>query len=382
MQEVTKQVIERLIEEKEEPCISIYMPTRAAASSEAKKMSIQFKSLLNFVKKELLESRNMDSRDTEELLKPATSLIGDLVFWKNQKEGLAVFISPKQFSYFRVKSPLPEKAIVSQYFYIIPLIPEVMFNEYYYVLTLSKNQNSIFRCTKGSIEKIEIEDIPKSLKEISKFKESEKILSFHTSGSDASGAIFHGMGESDTEKKNELLQYFRQIDQGLNKYLDKKSKSPLLIMSVKELFPIYREINSYPYLLEENIEGNPDEVTPDVILKNAWEIVAKYFNRKLDDIIETYHNWKGTGKTSTQLEDIVSASYFSRVEQLLIKNNVTQFGNFDPEENHVYLAEDGNGQYDLYNFAAIKTISNGGQVYVLDDEHMPDGESIIALYRF
>ncbi|KUK98975.1 MAG: hypothetical protein XE08_0307, partial [Parcubacteria bacterium 32_520] len=26
MQEVTKQVIERLIEEKEEPCISIYMP--------------------------------------------------------------------------------------------------------------------------------------------------------------------------------------------------------------------------------------------------------------------------------------------------------------------------------------------------------------------
>jgi hypothetical protein len=70
------------------------------------------------------------------------------------------------------------------------------------------------------------------------------------------------------------------------------------------------------------------------------------------------------------------------VEQLLIKNNITQFGNFDPEENRVYLAEEGKGQYDLYNFAAIKTISNGGKVYVLDDEHMPDGENIVALYRF
>jgi len=174
MQEVTNQIIERLIEEKEKPCISIYMPTRAAASSEAKKMSIQFKSLLNYVKKELLENRNMDSRDIEKLLKPATSLIGDLVFWKNQKEGLAVFISPKQFYYFRVTSPLPEKAIVSQYFYIVPLIPEVTFNEYYYVLALSRNKNSLFRCTKGSIEKVEIEGIPKSLKEITKFKESEK----------------------------------------------------------------------------------------------------------------------------------------------------------------------------------------------------------------
>ena len=94
------------------------------------------------------------------------------------------------------------------------------------------------------------------------------------------------------------------------------------------------------------------------------------------------NNIKGTGKTSTQLEDVVSAAYFSRVEQLLIKNRASQYGSFNPEENRVYLTEQGNEQYDLYNFAAIKTISNGGQVYILDEEKMPDGENIIAFYRF
>ena len=40
MKEVTKEVVENLIKEKDDLCISIYMPTRAAASSEVKKMPI------------------------------------------------------------------------------------------------------------------------------------------------------------------------------------------------------------------------------------------------------------------------------------------------------------------------------------------------------
>jgi len=70
------------------------------------------------------------------------------------------------------------------------------------------------------------------------------------------------------------------------------------------------------------------------------------------------------------------------VEHLLIKKNVSQWGNFDAEENKVQLTEEENGQYDLYNFAATNTISHGGQVYVLEEDQMPDGEDIIAMYRF
>jgi len=386
VKEVTKKVIEKLIEEKDDICISIYMPTRAAASSEVKKMPIQLKTLLNNVKKKLSENHSLDSREIDKLLKPATDLIGDRVFWQNQKQGLAMFVNTKQFSYFRLPSEMPEMATVSQYFNIIPLIPEVMFNHIYYVLALSRNHNRIFRCTKGSVEKRDIEGVPESIQEILQYDESEKTLQYHSGGGES--AIFHGQGVVDDEKREELLQYFRMIDQGLNKYLhpkNKKQKLPLIVMCVKELFPLYKEINTYPYLLEKNVEGNADDATPDKIKNNAWGIASEYFHNQLEDINRMYHDLKGTGKTSTQLEDIVSASYFSRIENLLIKKNISQYGTFDVEENKVQIAEEENGQhsqYDLYNFAAIHTVSNGGQVYVLEEDEMPDGKDIIGMYRF
>jgi len=382
MEEVTKKVIQDLIGENVEPCISVYMPTIAAASVEVKMMPIQLKNLLNNVKKELLEKWNANSRDVEILLKPATDLLGDRVFWQNQKQGLALFINPEQFHYFRLNESVPEKSVINTYFNVIPLIPEVMFNNVYYVLTLSKNKNRVFRCTRTSIEQLNIEGIPGSLKEISQYTVVSKSLSLHSSGSEGGGAVFHGVGDIQTEQQEELLQYLRQIDHGLNKYLDEKAKSPLIVMSVKDIFATYSAINTYPFLLKDNMEGNPDECTTDLVLKGSAPLVADYFDKQLDDIINTYHNVKGTGKTSAQLEEIVSAAYFSRVEQLIVKNNAFQSGNFDPEENKVRFMERGLGQYNLYNFAVIKTIANGGQAYTLDEEKMPDGKDIIAFFRY
>ncbi|MDD3641186.1 MAG: hypothetical protein PHE00_05280, partial [Atribacterota bacterium] len=134
-----------------------------------------------------------------------------------------------------------------------------------------------------------------------------------------------------------------------------------------------------------NVEGNPDDVSSDSIKNSAWDIASEYFHKQLDDINKTYHDLKGTGKTSTDLEDIVSAASFSRVDTLLVKKNIAQYGLFESEENKVLIAEDENEQqnnYDLYNFAAINTVSNGGQVYVLDEDKMPDSEDVVAIYRF
>ncbi|NLL61330.1 MAG: hypothetical protein GX240_00875 [Candidatus Atribacteria bacterium] len=385
MEEVTKKVIEELISEKEEPCISVYMPTRAAASVEVKQMSIQLKNLLSSVKKDLLDKRYLQypgSRDIDALLKPATDLLGDMAFWQNQKEGLAIFLNSENFHYYRLNKSVPESFLVSKYVNVMPLIPEVLLNNVYYVLALSKNKNRIFSGIGSHIEQLEIEGMPESKKVISQNTGSEKSISRHIAGSKGAGTIFHGAGEIAAEQKEDLLTYFRQIDQALNKYLDKKEKSPLIVMSVKDIFAMYSEINSYPYLLKESIEGNPDETPPDIIAKSAFPIISKYFDNQIDGIDETYHNLKGTGKTSTHLEEIVSAAHFSRIEQLLVKNNVSQNGIFDPDENKVSIESEGEDHYNLYNFAAIRTIANGGQVYVLDEEKMPDNENVIAFYRF
>lgn len=385
MKEINMEFVENLNNTENQLCISIYMPTKEDASSEVKKMPIQLKNLLNQIKKELQEKNHFDDRKIDALLKPASDLLGDRVFWQNQKKGLALFLTPDKFNYYHLSDDVQSISLVGQYFYVLPLISEAMFNKEFYVLALSRNQNRIFSCTRGSIDQITIQGIPESLKEITKYSESEKSLHYHTHGSEGSKSIFHGLGEIEDDKREELLQYFRQIDLGLNKEIDKKNKSPLIIMCVKDLFPLYREINNYPYLFDKNIEGNPDETNPNTIHDLSWNIVKGHFQSQVEEIYKLYHNIKGTGKTSTLLDEIVSAAYFSRVENLLIKKHVFQFGDFDSEENKVHLEEDGRlryNQYDLYNYAAIKTLSNGGQVYVLEENEMPDGENMIAFFRF
>ena len=40
------------------------------------------------------------------------------------------------------------------------------------------------------------------------------------------------------------------------------------------------------------------------------------------------------------------------------------------------------GSYDLLDFAATQTLLNGGTVYAVPDNHVPNGGSVVAIYRY
>jgi hypothetical protein len=47
-----------------------------------------------------------------------------------------------------------------------------------------------------------------------------------------------------------------------------------------------------------------------------------------------------------------------------------------------HSAEQRNGEHDLINMAAIKTLTQGGDVYALEKEDMPQEASIAAIFRY
>ena len=65
-------------------------------------------------------------------------------------------------------------------------------------------------------------------------------------------------GVTDDTKEN-LLKYFRLIDRGLHDLFEDE-RAPLVLAGVEYLFPIYREANTYPRLIEEGIPGNPQGI--------------------------------------------------------------------------------------------------------------------------
>jgi hypothetical protein len=69
-------------------------------------------------------------------------------------------------------------------------------------------------------------------------------------------AIYHGQGGGVEHEKADITAYFRIIEQALGTLLHEE-RAPLLFAGVDFLFPLYREVNSYAYFVEEPVPRNP-----------------------------------------------------------------------------------------------------------------------------
>jgi hypothetical protein len=96
-----------------------------------------------------------------------------------------------------------------------------------------------------------------------------------------------------------------------------------------------------------------------------------------------YQELAGTGRTSTNIKEIVLAACHGRVEVLFVAVGIQQWGRFVPETNTVHLsAEPTPGDEDLSDLAAIQTVFNGGTVYAVEPEKVPDGAPLAAIFRY
>ena len=258
------------------------------------------------------------------------------------------------------------------------LIADLWDYQKYYILAVSPNYNKLYSADKNDIEKIKLEELPNNIKDFLNI-EDEGAQKYQSMSRAGAGSIFHGEGASDDDQED-LLHYLKEVNKVV--FNELKNKDNYLIIAADDnLFSIYKEINSYKGMLAENISGNAAQMNNKELKKRSWDIVEPHIHDYLKGVKEQFNNLKGSNKISTQLEDIIESAYYSKVDLLMINKEAEENGVFSEAENTVgnKLEED---NYDLYNFAAIKTIENGGNVYSLDKDEMPDNKDIAAIYRY
>src|SRR5438093_10180068 len=81
-------------------CVSLFLPTHRAGK-EILQDSIRLKNLLKDAEKQLL-ANGFTAVEARELLAPLRPLAQRRSFWRLQSDGLAVFLSPGFFHYFRL----------------------------------------------------------------------------------------------------------------------------------------------------------------------------------------------------------------------------------------------------------------------------------------
>lgn len=371
-----------LAERHEEPCISLYMPTHRIWS-EAPQDVIRFRNLIKRAA-ERIDALYPDDDEARALLDPARELVDDDEFWRHQSDGLALFLSPDYFETFRVARSFTEEATVGHRFNVTPLLPVFTGDGRYYVLAVSQNRVRLLEGSRTSVEEIHPEGLPENLLDALGDESSSRSLQFHTGTSGASGArsaMYYGHDASN-HTKDMVLRYFRRIDNGLRRVIAAEHV-PLVLACVDSLLPIYREANSYPHLLDDAIAGNPDELKPEELRTQAWNLVSPWYQRSRETAISRYLTLSETEKTGNAIEEVLPEAYFGRVDTLLVAAGMQVPGMFSPSAGEVDLdVSDTEDSEDLLNTAAIHTLLNGGKVYAIPPDEMPAGVSCAALYRY
>jgi hypothetical protein len=240
------------------------------------------------------------------------------------------------------------------------------------------------------VTEVELPNVPKSRDEALRYNdETERQLQFHTRtqpiAPPATGeraAIYHGQGVGIDDTKDNIVEYFRLVDRGLHDLL-RNERAPLILAGVEYLLPLYKEVTTYAHVVDNGITGNPDGLRADALHEQAWSVVEPLFRKDRLDAVARYRRLAGTGRATSDLQEVVAAAYHGRVEALFVAVGVQKWGTFHPHTQEITLAQAPAPENDdLLDFAALHTFLNSGTVYAVSPDNVPDNAPLAAVLRY
>ena len=382
---VTKKEIAKLHHINQDYCVSIFIPThRAGKEVQQQQDTLALKVQLQDVKRKLTK-KGCSATDIEAITAPIQQLINDHLFWRQQSDGLAIFTTKNYYQKYTLPIYFEAFNYIDDAFYLKPLLPLFVGDGRFYVMTLQLEMVNLYECTQHSITKIIINDlIPKKIEDSVGYDFEDKNLQFRTQQAGKGKVMYHGQDAAKEKRKDEISTYFKAINDGIKPLL-KEENAPFLLASQDYLFNIYKRVNTYSNLFNENINGNLKALDILELHELAWTKIAPTFNKERKDKIARFLELQGTGQTAIEIERILPKAFEGKIDSLFCENLEDIIGTYNAENSTVITvtSKENETTTSLLNLAAIKTFLNGGNVYLVNKQDMPNPHSKVnALYRY
>lgn len=374
-----------LAQHSQDPSVSIFMPTHRTDPGQAQD-PIRFRNLIGEAEEGLIAA-GLRAEEASRILQPIRKL-DDSNFWQHQGDGLAIFLTQVWFRCFRLSLAMEALVVVGDRFHLKPLLPLFHQTGQFYILALSQNQVRLLQATDHSVSEIDLQSRLPSPDQFLRVEQPERESYIGSPGtakahrSVGGATVFHGHGAGDVDKKENLRLYFCQVDRKLREVIS-PDHLPLVLAGVEYLLSIYRQANTYPYLLEADISSNPELVSAQELHQQGQAITKPYFLLLQQAAISRYQELAGTGLTSSNLTEVISAAASGRVADLFVRLREQHWGRLD--DTHLVVevhAQPEPGDQELLDFAVIQTVLHDGTVYALEPEAMPDKTAISAVFRY
>ncbi|MCU7495435.1 MAG: hypothetical protein HF314_10070 [Ignavibacteria bacterium] len=373
--------LKMLTQEREWPCISIYIPT-SRRGTEVIQASIRLKNHLRDIDRQLKE-KEVNSLLIDEILGPAQDILNDEFFWNHQEDSLAIFLAKGESHMYKLSINIDEQSNISNRFYVKPIIPALSQSNAFYIMFLDRKNLKLFRANSFGYEEVELKNVITNMDDALQLDESEQ-KEFRESEGGAHRASLYvgpGYGTDDAKKDKDILRFFQRADKGIFNTV-KGENLPMVLSGVEYLLPIFKSASSYPNITDEGVAGGTWERGMNEIHKQALEIMRPYFEKKEKDALSKYYQYSVGEQASDDISQILQAAFANRVDSLFVNTSEHVRGTFNPDTYEVNVTDKSQEGEDLVDLAVVQTLLHGGNVYPLDLEKMPDAKPLAAVFRY
>lgn len=359
----SRQDIEALASVRTPFSVSIYTPT-GTISSEAERAKIEVKNQFREAIQQLT-SQNAPRSTVERLESILHELLGDALFWSYQAQSLAMFINDDLFDTYRLPNRITATVDVADRFYIKPLMRTITFPQSAFVLALSKNSARLVRVSaEEPAQDVEVPGMPEHL--------------------DAFMNLDPATRHSEDRGTLETTVYEQQYAAAVNKAVYpavRDTKLPLILAAAEPLASAYRRANSYKYLTETMITGNPEAHSNEVLADRTRPILDELYRDEVDAVKERFHSREAQSLASKDLEVVARGATMHAIDTLLVDMD-TRLPGYLHEDGTVEIIPDDASNYGVIDEIIRYALPVNARVYAVRADEMPDGANVAATFRF
>lgn len=403
MDTVDRDVLISLAAHTQWPAVSLFLPTHRVGADKAQDR-IRLKNMLRSACDRLARD-GMRAAEAEAFCAPLTDTLDEDTFWRDTGDGLVVYISALGTWTLRLDVRVEEQVVVGDRFYLRPLLAAQRGGRNFHALAVSRNGCRLFKGNGALIEQLALKDIPESLEDEMRYDVREESLQFTSFGSPQSAAgtgdgigQFHGHGGEKDVDKIALERYLRKVEKAVSSVVACDSDStPLLLLGVEYELAMYRNLSDCGSLVEEQVTGSPERMTPHQIRLASLEALSPRFEAMMQSELRELTEKEGSALTSHDPVEILEAAASGRIKTLFLDNNMGPYGVFDRDTHSVeavcddeprmlreggapHTADDTCG-WDLIDLAAAETALHGGEVHAFSGEDAPV-KGVAAVFRY
>jgi hypothetical protein len=299
--------------------------------------------------------------------------------------GIALFAGEETVRHFAVPVRVPELVVLGQRFTVgplMPLLPMLTSNPTFFVLALDPQEVRLFKGDPFGIEEV---DLGGHQLEAWRTMPPPRPSQVHAFVADRGGAgnhaVFHGGGGNAVDdRKHRLRNHFRGVDRALREVLP-QTNAPLVVAAPRHMRALYAEVNTYPHVLDDGVDGNPRHQDADALHRRAWPLVEPVLRRAEARAVEDYHELAGTGLTVSSPMAALTAAEQGRVASLLLPAARCTWRDFPQHHGIGWLTDPGSLEEQLER-SALATLHSGGDVFIVPPERMPGDATVAAVLRY